>query len=74
MKDDGITKLIDGDIYYHYHYADYLYQELNKRDKEIERLKEENKKLQKEVEKLQRENNVLRSLVSNNEEFYFSVR
>lgn len=38
MEDDGITKLIDGDIYYHYYYADYLYQELNKKDKEIQRL------------------------------------
>lgn len=41
---------------------------------DITNSREENEKLQKEVEKLQRENNVLRSLVPNNEEYYFSVR
>ena len=35
---EGIIKIIDGEPYYHYKYTDYLYQEIKKVNKEIERL------------------------------------
>lgn len=36
---DGITKLIDGEVYYKFDYANFLYEELQKKDDEIEKYK-----------------------------------
>lgn len=38
-KEDGITKLIDGEVYYKFDYANFLYEELQKKDDEIDKYK-----------------------------------
>lgn len=38
-KENGITKLIDGEIYYKFDYANFLYEELQKKDDEKDKYK-----------------------------------
>ena len=49
MNKDDIVKLIDGDIFYHYKYCDFLYENLQEKDKEIERLNNIINELEKEL-------------------------
>lgn len=47
MNKEDIVKLIDGIPFYRYEYADFLYQQLEEKDKEINRLNNIINKLEK---------------------------
>lgn len=38
-KEDGITKLIDGEVYYKFDYANFLYEKLQEKDDELDKYK-----------------------------------
>lgn len=50
MNKDDIMKVIDGVVYYHYDYTDYLYNIINKAIEYIELVKDFNKEYEKDWE------------------------
>lgn len=60
MNKDDIVKLIDGIPFYRYEYADFLYQKLEEKGKEIDRLNNELEEYKKDYDRIYTENCRLR--------------